>query len=264
VRALGNTRTRRGILCLAGAIWALLLLASLAGPTASLARFTSTGSVPGNTFTAAASWVSFRSATSAGVSSGNLTISKPAGTVSGDFMIASIAVRPHTATITAPGGWTLVRLIVNSNDPVGEAHAVYRLLTGGSEPSSYTWTISANTGAVGGILTFTGVNTSTPINVENGQNTANGLTHATPSVTTTVATTMLVTSHSFTSAATWTPPGGMTEAVDVASIAVPQTTGISLEIDYVIQASAGATGTKTATASNDPDVGNTDIVALRQ
>ena len=139
---------------------------------------------------------------------------------------------------------------------------MYRLMAGGSEPSSYTWTISANTGAVGGILTFTGVNTSTPIDVENGQNTANGLTHATPSVTTTVAKTMLVTSHSVHIGGHLTPPVGMTEAVDVASVAVPQTIGISLEINYVIEASAGATGTKTATASNDADVGNAHIVAL--
>jgi MSHA biogenesis protein MshQ len=262
MRADLSIRTSKGLLGLLAALWALLVLAALTAQPAG-ARFTSQATVSGNTFGAAASWISYRSPASAGVSSGNLIISKPAGTVSGDFMIAAIAVRPNTATITAPSGWAQVRLLVNSSDPVGEAHGVYRLLAGGSEPSSYTWTISANTGAVGGILTFTGVNTSTPIDVENGQNTASGLTHATPSVTTTVAKTMLVTSHSFTSAATWTPPGGMTEAVDVASIAVPQTTGISLEINIAIQDSAGATGAKTATASNDADVGNTDIVALR-
>jgi hypothetical protein len=176
-------------------------------------------------------------------------------------MTASIAVRPETTTITPPGGWTLVRRMDNTTANQNSL-AVYRKLAGGAEPASYTWTISANTGAVGGILTFTGVNTSTPVNIENGQNTANALTHASPSVTTTLANTMLVTSHAFTSAATWTAPGGMTEAVDAASIAVPQTGGISLEINYVIQASAGATGTKTATASNDADVGNAHILAL--
>jgi hypothetical protein len=263
MRATRGIRASKSLFWLLATLWALLVVGAVATQPAG-ARFTSQATVSGNTFGTAASWVSYRSAASAGVSSGNLAISKPTGTVSGDFMIASIAVRPNTATITAPSGWTLVRLLVNSNDPVGEAQAVYRLLAGGSEPSSYTWTISANTGAVGGILTFTGVNTSTPINIENGQNTANGLTHATPSVTTTVAETMLVTSHSFTSAATWTPPGGMNEVVDVASIAVPQTVGISLEINYVIQTTAGATGAKTATASNDADVGNAQIVALRQ
>jgi hypothetical protein len=263
MRATQSIRTSKGLFWLLATLWAFLVLGAVAAQPAG-ARFTSQATVSGNTFGTAASWISYRSTASAGVSSGNLIINKPTGTIANDTMIATIAVRPNTATITAPSGWTLVHLLVNSSDPVGEAQAVYRLLAGGSEPSSYTWTISANTGAVGGILTFTGVNTSTPINIENGQNTANGLTHATPSVTTTVATTMLVTAHSFTSAATWTPPAGMNEVVDVASIAVPQTTGISLEINYVIQASAAATGTKTATASNDADVGNAQIVALRQ
>ena len=54
----------------------------------------------------------------------------------------------------------------------------------------------------------------------------------------------------------------MTEAVDVASEAVPAVTGVSLEMSYVTQASAGATGTKTATASNDNDCGVAQILAL--
>ncbi|MDO8614286.1 MAG: hypothetical protein Q7T33_00935, partial [Dehalococcoidia bacterium] len=56
---------------------------------------------------------------------------------------------------------------------------------------------------------------------------------------------------------------GMTEAFDVASVAVPSAGGISIEGNYGIQAAAGATGTKTATASNDADVGNAHILALR-
>jgi hypothetical protein len=55
----------------------------------------------------------------------------------------------------------------------------------------------------------------------------------------------------------------MTEAFDVASETVPNAAGISIEGNYVTQAAAGATGTKTATASNDVDVGNTHILALK-
>jgi hypothetical protein len=196
------------------------------------------------------------------VASGNLTINKPSGTVSGDVMIAAIAVRPETVTIGAPSGWTLIR---RSDNPNANANtlAVYRKVAGGAEPASYTWTLSTNTGAVGGILSFTGVNNTTPVDVENGQITANALTHTAPGVTTNFANTMLVTSHAFTSAATWTPPGGMNEGVDVASVAVPNAGGISLEMDYVIQSAAGATGDKTATASANSDVGNAHIVALR-
>ena len=160
----------------------------------------------------------YRSSAQAGATSGvtSLTVNKPAGTVNGDVMIAAIAVRPSTATITAPAGWTLIRrtnqALTNDN-----AQATYRKVAGAAEPASYTWTFSASTGSAGGIMTFFGVNTASPVDVENGQATASGLTHTAPSVTTTKSYDMIVTTHSFTSAATWTPPGGMTEAVDVAS-----------------------------------------------
>jgi hypothetical protein len=208
--------------------------------------------------------IAFRGGASAGAASGtlSLTINKPSGTVEGDVMIASIAVRPDTAAITAPANWTLVRRVDNAN-PNANSLAVYYKVAGASEPADYTWTFSTSTGSAGGIQSFSGVDQGNPIDVESGQNTASGLTHATPSVITTVTNTMLVTSHAFTSSATWTPPGGMTEVFEVASETVPAAAGISIEGNYVIQAAAGATGAKTATAGNDADVGNAHILALK-
>ena len=40
--------------------------------------------------------------------------------------------------------------------------------------------------------------------------------------------------------------------------------GISLEINYAQQAATGATGAKSAVASNNADIGNTHILALRR
>jgi hypothetical protein len=208
--------------------------------------------------------ICLRAAASASAPSGTLTltINKPAGTVENDLMIASIAVRPDIATITPPAGWTLVRRIDNASANANSL-AIYWKVAGASEPASYSWTFSTSTGSAGGIRAFFGVDTANPIDVENGQSTPAGLSHETPSVTTTVANAMVVTSHAFSSSATWTPPAGMTEAFDVASEAVPNTAGISIEGNYAIQTAAGATGTKTATASNDVDVGNTHILALK-
>ena len=186
---------------------------------------------------------------------GALVLPRPAGTVANDVMIASIAVRPNTVTLTAPSGWTLVRRVDNAN-PNANSLAVYYKVAGAGEPASYTWTVSTHTGATGGILTFTGVDPSAPIDVESGQNTPNGTAHATQSVTTTVYDTMLVTSHGVANADTWTPPAGMNEAVDVLG-------GIeSLEVNYVLQPSLGATGAKQATSAT-ADVGNAHILALR-
>src|SRR5439155_1732843 len=93
---------------------------------------------------------------------------------------------------------------------------------------------------------FSGVDTANPIDVWNGQATASSTTHATPDVTTTVANTLLVAAHAMASGSVyWTPPTGMTEIVDVQ---VGSTTGgITLEGSNAVQATAGATGAKTAT-----------------
>jgi hypothetical protein len=202
-----------------------------------------------------------------------LTINKPAGTVANDVMVAAIAFNHDSTVITPPAGWTLVRRIENNNAVLGlEVH--YRV-AGASEPASYTWFASTSSGnfkfIVGGIQSFSGVGTASPINVDAGQCTlqptpcgSESLTHATPNVTTTVANTMLVTAHAYESSNTWTPPAGMTEAYDQASIATPNQDGMSIEGNYQLQAAAGATGAKTATAAGTTDDGVTHILALQQ
>lgn len=189
-----------------------------------------------------------------------LTINKPTGTVQNDVMIASIAVRASTVTITPPSGWTLVRRMDNA-DSTANSLAVYRLVAGASEPADYTWTFSPAAMAAGGIQTFSGVDTTTPIDVENGQNTVATpccwtTSHPTPDVTTTVANTMLVTSHGVANPDTWEPPTGMTEAFDVLGGSE------AVEGNYVLQAAAGPTGAKEATSAT-ADVGNAHILALR-
>ena len=205
---------------------------------------------------------SFRAATSNETSaSSSLTIGKPAGTQAGDVMVAAIAIRPNTASITA-SGWTLVRRINNTNTNPNSL-AVYYKVAGSSEPSSYTFSLSSHTGAVGGIRTFTNVDTSAPVDAEAGQNTSNGTTHSAPSVTTHYANDMIVTSHAFSSSASFTPPSGMTEAFEIASEAIPSSGGESMEGNYQLQVAIGSTGSKTATASNDADVGNAHTLALK-
>ena len=207
----------------------------------------------------------FRSSSGGSSVSGvnTLTVSKPTGTTYGDVMIAAIACKPDASVITAPAGWNLIR---RTNQPSGapNAQAVYWKAAGESEPSAYSWAFDASTGSVGAILTFYNINPLTPIHVEAGQTTvgSGALTHSAPVVTTTVNNAMLVTAYSFGSSATWTPPSGMTEAVDVASLAVPNAGGISMGVNYAVQGTAGSTGTKTATASGDDDAAVSQIIAL--
>jgi hypothetical protein len=191
---------------------------------------------------------------SSGGSSTSLTINKPAGVVQNDVMIASITVGTSTATITPPSGWTPVRRTDNATG-TSNSLAVYSKLATGSEAASYTWTLSSgNTGAAGSIQAFSGADPA--IDVENGQTTLSGTLHTTPSVATAFSNTMLVTSHSVGATSAWTPPSGMTEAVDI------QGGSQALETSYAPQA-APWSGAKTATSSGT-GTGNAHILVLRR
>jgi MSHA biogenesis protein MshQ len=212
---------------------------------------------------------------------GGLTIAVPAGTALDDVMIASIAVRPCsstsgaacTLTVAAPAGWTLIRTLNQTTGAgtggYGNRLLVYQRVATAAEPASYTWTFAGapvHAGAVGSILSFSGVDTASPIVAEAGQTTASAFTHAAPSINTgTDINTVLVSSHSANSAASWTPPAGMTERVDVASLPVPDALGLSLEVNTQDFPTPGATGVRTATQSNPPaqDTGATHMLALR-
>ena len=211
-----------------------------------------------------------------------LTINVPAGTVANDVMIASITVRPCsntsgaacTTTTTAPAGWTQVGTTIDQTTGAGTGgfgHRlfVYQRAASGAEPASYTWSFGGtplHAGAAGTISSFSGVDTSNPVIASAGQATAAAATHIAPSVNTSPETNaMLVSTFSANSSGTWTPPGSMTERADVASLAVPNDLGLSLEVDTQVIPAAGATGTRTATQSSPPanDTGATHSLALR-
>jgi MSHA biogenesis protein MshQ len=74
----------------------------------------------------------------------NITVAVPAGVMSGDVLLTQILVYNGTATNVpvAPAGWTSVRhdQIASGGNQV--ASWLYYRVSSGSEPASYTWSIS--------------------------------------------------------------------------------------------------------------------------
>jgi Bacterial Ig-like domain (group 1)/Bacterial Ig-like domain (group 3) len=191
--------------------------------------------------------ITFRAASSAGNSNATtLTISRPAGVVQNDFLIAQITVRGGIGTtITAPAGWTLLR---RENNGATLGQAIYHKVATASEPASYTWMFNGNRTASGGIIAYSGVDTANPIDASGGQ-TGSGSMVTAPSIITTTSDTMLVGFFGIAHSATFTPPMGMTERYDVASTGAPMPDRTSSAGADEPRPMAGPTGTRTATAT---------------
>lgn len=195
----------------------------------------------------------------------------PVGTLAGDLMIAAIAVRPSTTTITAPAGWTALTATVQSTADTSRQQIFYRFADTGDVAGgvSYVWTFGASSrGIAGGIVSYSGVDavSASPIDVSGGNTTpvSGDLTteHRATSITTTVPNTMVISSHSFASSELFTAPALMTSRVNIFSESVAGVNGISLQVNEVPQSAAGATGNKTATVV-DVDRGVAQLLALR-
>ena len=82
-----------------------------------------------------------------------VVVSKPAGTIDGDVLVAMVSIRASSPSITPPSGWTLVGSVAGTSS--GTVTGVWTRVAS-SEPASYTWTSSNTiTDAVGLILRYT-------------------------------------------------------------------------------------------------------------
>jgi hypothetical protein len=197
-----------------------------------------------------------------GIDTSPTSITKPSCTSSGDVLIAVFAVDRNsttTPTITA-SGWTVIESFNNSTT-VDQLTAAYYKVAGGSEPSSYSFTLG--TEGVGAIVVYSGVDTSSVIDVSDGQTngTASTLTSSftAPSISTTIANTMLVhvAGSLDTSSITWTP-GLTNERIDGGSTSPDEWLSVSDQA----KSGTGATGTETATPTST-GYGGSIMFALR-
>ncbi|WP_148714450.1 DUF6701 domain-containing protein [Chitinolyticbacter meiyuanensis] len=98
-----------------------------------------------------------------------LTIPVPAGTVAGDVLLAQVTGSANPLIITPPAGWTLIRSNSQNLLAAGITQALYYRVATGSEPASYTFTLSVAAWVAGSMITFRGVNTTTPVLGHAGQ-----------------------------------------------------------------------------------------------
>jgi MSHA biogenesis protein MshQ len=148
-----------------------------------------------------------------------------------------------------PSGWTLMP---NSDWTDGNNVRIrsYYKLAGPLEPPSYTFAFASGAGQdmSGGILAVIGARSTGPIDASNGQ--FNGTTSSknvtAPSITTTVANTLLVFGGACNVIASFTPPAGMTEHWDASSSG---TYKVSTEAASQALGPFGPTGVRIATAS---------------
>ena len=215
-----------------------------------------------------AAQIAARSTAQGGVASGTLVLPKPAGTNTGDVLVAAITVVPASQTIATPAGWTL-RFSDNAGANARLAMFTRVVPAADGAVASYSFTFGGgHQGATGGIVAFIGVDNAAPVDVSGRQATAVGYAHATPSVTTTARGSVLVGVFAMPgSTDDWFPPAGMIEAIDVTSEAVrPNAAGVGLTMTFEPRIAPGATGTRTATATDTgiaAAAARTALVALR-
>lgn len=115
-----------------------------------------------------------------------VTLTKPTGVASGDFLIVFVNfVDVHT--LTPPSGWTLVESILGSSGSL--RNNFYTKTAGGSEPSSYTFSQgSGNNGIInGGIVALReSSGAALSLNVHESDSLGSGTNVSTPSATSTL------------------------------------------------------------------------------
>jgi predicted TIM-barrel enzyme len=189
-----------------------------------------------------------------GAGSTSLTIGLPAGTQSGDVLLAHVIVRTAGNVITAPTGWNLV-LRQDSSAAISTASYVH--VAGSSEPASYTWSFGTSGEASGGIASYIGVNTTTPVDASHAQYNASTSNVDNSGVTTTMFNDMLVYAVGIITTTSVNVPTGFTQVWGTSS-----TSSTTSEMSQEIASSIGATGTIHGTLTGGANSNITMLIAL--
>lgn len=202
--------------------------------------------------TSSSSLVSFEEFTEAKRTSNgtSLTISKPAGTSETDLLLAAVVTDGDTkSSLSPPSGqdWTKISL---QKKGTKVTLGLWWKLANASEPSSHQFTWSGSQEAYGWIMRFTGHDTENPINTwaHNGGNSSSA---SCPSVTTTVANTMIVRIGGFDDDDINIDNTGLSSHIDITMDESSSGSGTcSGGAGYKTQTSVGSSGTASFSLTN--------------
>lgn len=170
---------------------------------------------------------------------GALAVNVPTGTVAGDVLIYHVETTANTGAVSTPAGLTLIES--KNNGSLGGTFADFYRVCDGSEPASYSFTLTGAGGSGVG-RAYSGAANTNPVNQHSAHN-QSGTTSATATtVTTTVDGCMLVIVSGCGSNQTFTNPAGFGNQ----AIAHLASAGATASCDKA-QGAQGATGSITGT-----------------
>lgn len=223
-----RTYFKRQSLLVAGLLSAVVVIYSLAPP--------------------AQAAVAIRAASTAenGAGSTSLTLNAPAGSATGDVLVAYIGTRGAT-TVTPPSGWTSLTTNASGTTLDGEAFSkTYSTLD-----STYVFSLSANVKAAGIVVGYSGADTVSIVDVANSQANGSSTSMSSPLSTGTQSNTMLVAMYTSAFATTYSAGSSMTLRGQASSSGGgANNTKITIGAQDVIQAASGSIPSKQMSAAN--------------
>lgn len=190
-----------------------------------------------------------------------LTITAPSGIVEGDLLFAVVCAGASGGSVIPPDdSWRHVTTIAITS---GQSATFCKVATD-TEPASYTFTTGGATRMLGGMIRISGVDVTDPIEAyAEFESTGNSTDHTSPSVTTSSDNSLIlsIANGHFGDSVTYTPPVDITELWDISHVATGDDAA-SMAVGWKVQATAGATGSFSWTATAAYDRRSTTI-ALR-
>ncbi len=179
----------------------------------------------------------------------SLVITRPTGVANGNVLVAQVTTR-NNAAITAPAGWTQIGTTQTSGTTLEQA-TYYKVANG--EPANYTWTWTGTVDRGGSIIAYSGVSTVAnnivDASSQNGSGGGTGTTATATGVTTLMNGDQMIALYGEGRNTALTQSGGQGMTQQYTATSTNGTFGNRVTVTGADgnQATAGATGDKTAT-----------------